>query len=71
MRNQIRLLAKDISCQHCAMTIQRELKAVQGVTVVSVDVPTKIVTLAYDDEAALAQAEQLLEEIGYPAERQA
>jgi copper chaperone len=71
MNNQIRLLAKDISCQHCAMTIQRELEAVPGVAVLSVDVPTKTVTLAYDEEAALVRAEALLDEIGYPAERQA
>ncbi len=69
MSNQIRLLAENISCQHCAMTIQRELEAVEGARVLSVDVPGKTVTLEYDSEAALAQAEQLLDEIGYPAKR--
>jgi len=64
---QITLHAKDISCQHCAMTIRRELQAVSGVTVVDVDVPGKNVVLDYSDEAALQQAKALLEEIGYPA----
>ncbi len=69
MSNQIRLSAPNISCQHCAMTIKRELKAVAGIEVLSVNVPEKVVTLAYESEAALAQAEELLDEIGYPAER--
>lgn len=64
---QITLHAEDISCQHCAMTIRRELKAVQGVTVVDVDVPGKNVVLDYTDEVALQEAKALLEEIGYPA----
>ncbi len=61
------LHAPDISCQHCAMTIKRELASVSGLASVSVDVPNKTVVLEYDDEQTLQRAVALLEEIGYPA----
>ena len=67
MSNHKILRAPDISCQHCAMTIKRELASVSGLTSVSVDVPSKTVTLEYDDEPTLQRAVALLEEIGYPA----
>jgi copper chaperone len=66
---QINLVVSAISCSHCAMTIRRELAEVAGVSVVDVDVPAKVVTLEVTDETALARAEALLAEIGYPAER--
>lgn len=61
------LHAPDISCNHCAMTIKRELAAVSGLASVNVDVPAKTVTLEYDDDQTLQRAVALLEEIGYPA----
>jgi len=63
---EIKLQAPDISCNHCAMTIKRELTAVQGVVVEDVDVPSKTITLSYENAEALAQAKALLDEIGYP-----
>lgn len=57
--------AEDISCNHCAMTIKRELGKLHGLTV-QVDVPTKTITIDYQDEATLAKAKQVLDEIGYP-----
>ncbi|MFH1086544.1 MAG: heavy-metal-associated domain-containing protein [Chloroflexota bacterium] len=62
----ITLRAPDISCSHCAMTIQRELKPVEGITAVRVDVAAKTVTFDYADEAALQRAKALMREIGYP-----
>ncbi len=67
--SQIKLFAEDISCEHCAMAIRRELQDAEGVRVVDVDVSAKTVTLEYDDEVALARAMELLRDIGYPAER--
>lgn len=61
------LHAEDISCDHCARTIKRELADVPGVEVVEVDVPLKTVTLRYADHAALERAKAVLHEIGYPA----
>jgi len=60
------LHAENISCQHCAMTIRRELSGMQGVRVVDVDVPGKNVILDVADEAALQTAKETLREIGYP-----
>jgi len=63
---QVELMCADISCGHCAMAIERELKDLSGVTVQHVDVPTKIVTLAVASDEALASAVRALTEIGYP-----
>jgi copper chaperone len=64
--SQITLYADDISCNHCAMTIKRELGAVAGVSNVEVDVAAKAIKLEYSDQDALARAKATLEEIGYP-----
>ncbi len=66
MSKRIVLQSPDISCKHCAMTIKRELAPVEGVMSVEVDVPTKTVNLEYADDAALARAKAMLQEIGYP-----
>ncbi len=66
MVKQITLHAPDIGCNHCAMTIKRELGQLAGVKVVDVDVAGKTVTLEYADEAALTQAKATLAEVGYP-----
>jgi copper chaperone len=66
MNSHITLHAPDISCNHCAMTIKRELRSVAGVTVIEVDVPTKTVHLEYADDQALQRAKALLADIGYP-----
>ena len=57
----------NISCGHCVATIERELCSVQGVQSVKGDLPSKQVTVSYDDEAVLSKVEELLQEIGYPA----
>ena len=67
MSKQVPLSAPDISCNHCAMTIKRELAPVEGVEAVEVDVLAKRVDLTGRDDAALERAKALLEEIGYPA----
>ncbi|NIN69754.1 MAG: heavy metal transporter [Anaerolineae bacterium] len=57
----------NISCGHCVATIEREVGAVPGVEEVKADLEAKEVMVVYDDETVLAQVENLLEEIGYPA----
>lgn len=56
----------NISCMHCAHAIQKELTPIAGVTNVQVDVAGKRITISYDAEATLKQAEAALTEIGYP-----
>ena len=60
----------NISCGHCAMTIQRELKELDGVTAVAVEGPTKKVHIEWDESRTSWEAiRSLLEEIHYaPAE---
>ena len=66
MSQSIKLYADDISCHHCAMTIERELGSVAGVSNVQVDVAAKTVEFEYSDDEALARAKGTLDEIGYP-----
>ncbi|MCL4534540.1 MAG: heavy-metal-associated domain-containing protein [Bacteroidetes bacterium] len=61
------VVAPDISCEHCAMTIKRALNRVRGVHAVNVDVPTKKVTVDYDSAVVDSTAiEAALAEEGYP-----
>ena len=57
-----------IHCNHCAMTIKVELDDVKGVTTVDVDVENKSATITYQAPATAVQLNDVLEEIGYPAE---
>jgi copper chaperone CopZ len=66
MSKHAKLVAQDISCSHCAMTIKRELGSVEGISSVNVDVPTKTIDLEYTDDKALQEAKRVLEDIGYP-----
>lgn len=66
MNASITLIAPDISCDHCARTIRRELASLSGVTVQDVDVGQKRIVLQYDSDEDLAAAKRLLSEIGYP-----
>lgn len=62
------LHAPNISCDHCAMAIKRELAPISGVISVDVDVDNKDVQLDLSDESTLAKVEAALEDIGYPIE---
>jgi len=66
MSKKIVLRAPDISCNHCAMTIKRELGGVQGISSVQVDVANKTVELEYANDQVLEQAKVVLADIGYP-----
>ena len=56
----------NISCNHCVMTIQRELGELEGVANVSADAETKTVTVEWTSPATWASIESLLTEINYP-----
>ncbi len=56
----------DISCHHCTMTIERELKMLDGVLSVKADLETKQVVVEVTDESLFPQVEATLVEIGYP-----
>jgi len=56
----------NISCDHCVMTIKRELGELEGVTGVAGDVETKIVTVEWEPPATWDQIVATLTEINYP-----
>ncbi len=59
----------DISCEHCQRTITNALTPVEGVRSVNVDIPTKKVTVAYDEAVvSLDRFKEILEEEDYPVE---
>jgi copper chaperone CopZ len=56
----------NISCGHCVMTIQRELKDLQGLLKVEADENSKTVVVEVESPEILKNVEKLLDEIGYP-----
>ena len=57
----------NISCQHCAGTIKRELKELAGVVAVEVDTANRKVTVEYEEpQIRWEDIRRTLEEINYP-----
>ena len=56
----------NISCGHCVMTIQNELKELAGVQSVKADQGTKTTVVTFDAPASEETIKQLLVEINYP-----
>ena len=55
----------NISCDHCVMTIKRELGELEGVTSVTAEAETKTVTVEWDSPATWDGIKSLLTEINY------
>lgn len=63
----VTLTAPDISCEHCKMTIEREVGALSGVQTCSVDIPSRQVSITYDPATVTRrQIVETLDEEGYP-----
>ena len=60
--------APNISCGHCVHTIQNEVGELTGVQSVQAKEDTKLVTVTFEAPATQEQIEELMAEIGYPAE---
>lgn len=58
----------NISCNHCVMTIERELGELEGIINVDADAETKNVTVEWDSPATWDGVKALLTEINYPPE---
>lgn len=56
-----------ISCGHCVMTIERELKYVDGLQSVKAHQDSKLVQVDVESDDVLPAVEAMLAEIGYPA----
>ena len=55
-----------ISCNHCTHTIEMEVGELAGVSRVSADVDSKLVTVEWGEPATWDQIEALLVEIDFP-----
>lgn len=61
-----KLFSPAISCDHCVMTIEGELKGATGVESVSVDKDSKMVTVTYDtDYISETDIRHRMRDIGY------
>jgi len=59
----------NISCDHCVMTIRRELSELEGVQSVEGNTGSQTISLAWDEErVSWAEICELLKEIHYPPE---
>lgn len=61
------LKVKDMSCGHCAATIEKTVKGVDPAAQVGVDIASKTVRVESDAEATAIVA--ALDEAGYPSVR--
>lgn len=56
----------NISCHHCVMTIERELKELEGVISATADLDTKTASVEWETPASWDAIKSLLTEINYP-----
>ena len=63
---KITLSIPSISCEHCVMTIKRELEEIQGIKGVEGDVATKKITMQWDSPATVEKIKATLKDINYP-----
>lgn len=61
----------NISCNHCIMTIKREIGRLPGVQSVDANLPRKEVIISYRTEGDLPRIKETLAEIGYPVAAEA
>jgi copper chaperone len=57
----------NISCGHCTMAIENELKEVAGISSVEGNIEAKTVTVKWDAPATYGIIIETLKEINYPA----
>ncbi len=57
----------NISCGHCTMAIENELKEMAGIVDAKGDVEAKTVTVEWDSPASFDAIVDKLKEINYPA----
>ena len=57
----------NISCGHCTMTIENELKEIDGIADVQSDIAEKTVTVQWQAPVTMEKIRATLKEINYPA----
>jgi copper chaperone CopZ len=64
---KITLKIPNISCGHCVMSIENELRDMNGISSVTGDADKKEINVAWDFPATLDGIKATLKEINYPA----
>ena len=62
-----KLSVPNITCNHCVMTIKREIGEIDGVSNVDGDPDKKEITVEWSAPASLEKIKSVLNEINYPA----
>lgn len=57
-----------VHCDHCQMTIEREMTEMEGVNLVQVDIEGRQAVIEFAPPATDSAIKSLLGEIGYPPE---
>lgn len=61
------LTVPDISCEHCVRSVTEALTPINGIQTVTVDIPSKQVTVAYDQsQVDVEKMKDVLAEEDYP-----
>jgi copper chaperone len=55
-----------ISCHHCKMTIERELRELKGIRQVQVNEEDKSLSVSWEEPLSWQKIRETLVEIGYP-----
>ena len=59
------LKVEGMSCNHCVNSIETSVGELTGVSTVKVDLDNKEVAVEFDNDAALAQIKETIEDQGY------
>jgi copper chaperone len=66
---KLTLIAPDMNCNHCKMTIENAVKELSGIIYVNADPNTKKVTLEFDEKTvSLDDIKSVIEDAGYEVE---
>ena len=68
--NELTLSVPEIHCDHCKMSIEGAVGALDGVTAAAVDVPAATVTVSFDTPADRDGIVAAIEEQGYDVPEQ-
>lgn len=67
---ETKLSVPEIHCDHCKMSIEGAVGALDGVTRAEVDVASATVSVTFDDPAGIASIVSAIEEQGYDVPEQ-
>lgn len=65
MNKKVRV--KNVKCEGCASNIAKELNVLEGIYIVSVNIPEGLILMEVVNENAYKRAVRKLSQIGYPA----